>query len=278
MAVASDVGSNMSKNPTQTTASTGESDGDQSVDECPACGGSELDTSSGIPAPICTTCGVAVGTSADPQIPLNDSNEEGGTTSNSWTTYYSVTNSTEQQIATALEEVEAVRDELSLSAEIRSRTADVYASAAIENLTDGRRTRLTVAAAVCIGSREVGYPRPTERVARAANLEAKNVKRALRCFQEELDRGFTETPPASYVPFLCSDTELGSEIETEAVELVQELPDAEQRGVHPVGIAGAAIYLAADGDVTQRTIAEIAGVTKETIRVRLADFRSEVVE
>lgn len=62
------------------------------------------------------------------------------------------------------------------------------------------------------------------------------------------------------------------------MELIQEFPDAGQRGVHPAGVAGAAIYLAADGGVTQRGIAEVAGVTKETIRVRVADFRSEGVE
>lgn len=176
-----------------------------SVDECPACGGTSLRNPSGVPSTICIDCGVAIDTSATPQIPRTTQEDDPGMGPDSWGVYYSVTNSTEQQIANAFEELEGVGGALSLSTETRSQIGDVYALAAVENVTDGRRTRLTVAAAVCIGSREAESPRPTERVARAFDLEPKAVKRMLRVYQEELDRGFTEVSPASYVSFLCSD-------------------------------------------------------------------------
>jgi transcription initiation factor TFIIIB Brf1 subunit/transcription initiation factor TFIIB len=44
-------------------------------------------------------------------------------------------------------------------------------------------------------------------------------------------------------------------------------------GKSPPGVAGAALYLASDSGVTQREVARTAGVTKETIRVRLNALR-----
>jgi transcription initiation factor TFIIB len=185
-----------------------------------------------------------------------------------------VSNSTEKQVATTIEHIEQLGKQLYLSEKVRLQVAEVYAEAACDNLTDGRPSLLTAAAALCIGTREAENPRPSERVAKAADLESSRLKHTIRKFQEELDRGFCDLSSASYVPFLCKDLEFNEEIIEQASHLIREYEACNRvSGTHPVGIAAAAIYQVSDGDVTQREMATVAGVSKETIRVRLNDLR-----
>jgi len=240
---------------------------------CPACGDSELQPLSATPHPVCAACGFVTGTGTEIPDPSDDDEVSSGT-KESWTEYYSVSNSTEQQVASAIECLERLGDTLLLSPEARSQAAEVYERAARENLTDGRSTELIVAASICIASRETETPRPSDRVAEAADLSSSNVKGAIRLFQEELNRGYTEVSAGDYVPYLCDDIGFDNRIKDRAITLLEELDELDgHTDYHPAGMAGAAIYLVADGDITQRQIASVAGVTKETIRIRLNDLR-----
>jgi transcription initiation factor TFIIIB Brf1 subunit/transcription initiation factor TFIIB len=243
-------------------------------DECPTCGGKSYENLTGVPQPLCSDCGLVIGTTAEIPQSLEETEDEGRPGTESWTEYYSVTNSTEQQVATAIDHVETIGDQLFLSADTRIQAAEVYADAARDTLTDGRPTVLTVAAAICIGSREATSPRPSERVAQAADIEVQRVKQMIRTFQEELDRGYIDLSPAAYVPYLCEDADLNDTTTQQASNLINgaKMEDLTPGG-HPVGVAAAAVYLVAEEEVSQRGIAAVAGVTKETIRVRLNELR-----
>lgn len=243
-------------------------------DSCASCKASSFERLDDDLSLICSECGFVVGTEAKIPPPLTEDGSEDTNEADSWSEYYAVTNSTEQQVATAFEYLETLGDDLSLSIETREQVADVYATAALENVTDGRLTLLVVAAAICIGAREAGRPRPSNRVAQAVGIDPGQVKRTIRLFQEELDRGYSGMSPAAYVPFLCEDAGLDQDVERQAIQLAEQFrSETNNKGKHPAGIAGAAIYLASDGTVTQRSIAMVAGVTKETIRVRLEELR-----
>lgn len=242
-------------------------------DTCPSCDAAISPDGPEIPKPVCSECGFVLDAEVPPELDQVDK-EEGPTGPDSWVDYRSVTNSTEKQIAVALERVEGVGEELLLSNEIKAQVADVYESVAIENLTDGRPTGLVVAACICIGSRETETPRPSERIAQAMELNPQRLKRTIRIVQEELNRGYTGESPSEYVSYLCTDVGLDNTVESEASGLANRFAEQTQiAGKHPAGIAGAAVYLAASGAVTQRQMASVAGVTKETIRVRVADLQ-----
>lgn len=243
-------------------------------DSCASCGTSAFEEFDGDLSPICSECGFVVGNEAEAPPPSNEDEQDDLTETESWSEYYSVTNSTEQQIATAIEELESLGDGLSLVGETREQAAKVYAAAARENVTDGRRTRLVVAAAVCIGAREERSPRPSDRVAQCAGVASSELKRTIRTLQEELDRGYPGVSAAAYIPFLCAAAGVEEQVEQQAIQVAERFQGtSEHSGNHPAGLAGAAVYFASDGGVTQREIARVAGVTKETIRVRLADLR-----
>jgi transcription initiation factor TFIIIB Brf1 subunit/transcription initiation factor TFIIB len=111
-------------------------------------------------------------------------------------------------------------------------------------------------------------------VAQAADIEVQRVKQMIRTFQEELDRGYIDLSPAAYVPYLCEDADLNDTTTQQASNLINgaKMEDLTPGG-HPVGVAAAAVYLVAEEEVSQRGIAAVAGVTKETIRVRLNELR-----
>lgn len=245
-------------------------------EKCPACGTSQLEEDIPIPHRVCSECGFVTGTETTVPSSVEEDDGDESVGARSWSEYYSVRNSTEKQVATALERLEQLGDALLLDDETRLQVADVYAGAAEENVTDGRPTRRIVAASICIGTREAGVARPSDRVAKAAGLKPGQIKKTIRTILGELNRGYTAVSPADYVPYLCDDTELSAEIESRAISLVKQFKEQNQTGNHPAGIAGAAIWAAADGAVTQRQIATSAGVTKETIRVRLSDLREEI--
>ena len=60
----------------------------------------------------------------------------------------------------------------------------------------------------------------------------------------------------------------------EAKQMLGAIDGSVLAGKDPVGFAGAALYLAAGGEVTQREIARMTGITTETLRVRVHDCRS----
>jgi len=244
--------------------------------ECPECGHISKLELSDIPNSICRDCGYVIGCGVDPPNLEAENDNKDSVDTQSWTEFYSITNSTEKQVAVAFEEIEAVGDELFLSASCREQIAEVYAAASAENVTDGRSTSLVVAAAICIGSREIEEPRPSERVASVMGLKTGKLKQTIRRFQEELDRGYSDLSAAAYVAYLCSDAGLDSEVETQATQLIEAFESQDEpqySSMHPAGIAGAAIYVSAREEVTQRDVATVAGVSKETIRVRANDLK-----
>lgn len=241
--------------------------------ECASCGESELVELTDVPSSICSVCGFSPETGAEVPTPPEQNDEESSEVG-TWDEYYSVSNGTEQNIATAFGHLEALADKLHLSVETRLQVADVYAAASRENLTDGRPTSLVVAASLCIGSREAEVPRPSKKVAQACELDSRTVKRTIRTFQRELNRGFLDASASAYLGPLCNEMDLDSGIEQKASELISRYESEEGcSGNHPAGIAGAALYVTADGLVTQRKIAASTGTSKETIRVRVADIR-----
>lgn len=240
---------------------------------CPACGEDSLDDSLSSIDPICRSCGIVVTEETPSHIAesLEQDETEGPRT---WSEYYKVRNSTEQQIAAAFEELEDVGDRLRLESSERERAAKLYAEAAIETATDGRPASLVIAAVIVHATRLERNRRPLGCIAGFADVEVNSLSRIVSSLPAEV--GFdTRTPaPQEYIPWLCSELQINPDSQERAITFVDELADQGRiAGKHPVGIASAAIYMAAGGVRTQRSIANSAGITEETIRVRVADCR-----
>jgi len=243
--------------------------------ECPACGSLDVDSSISGLNPFCTDCGAVVTAPVEFDVASDEYDSEDGS-SESWSDHCRVTNSTESQIAQALEILEELGAELDLSVDTRERAAQIYADGAIEDLTDGRSTDTFVTACLSVAGDECRSPIPASHIAEVAGVDSDSLRRISRILREELNYGTTPCPPRSYLGHLSQSLDLDEPIITVANEILESVPACRISGKHPGAFAGAALYIAADGQVTQRDIAMESGVTTETIRLRVNECREAI--
>lgn len=271
----------MQSEPSQSTRTDDESSTDN-VHRCPDCNGTDLDESIETIDAVCDDCGYAIHDFANPdeflkqgtgQIKPQENQQD---RQRDWTDVYTVANSTEQRMATTYESLEYFAETLTLSTESRKRAASVIATAAKENVINARPTEAVVGAIVYITTRNAGIPRPLSLVAENIEWETRQFERLIRSLHCELDLEHHGCQPEKYLPYLSRELGYTEEVEQRARELIK---DARQVGLtngkSPVGCAGAALYFVSDGEQSQRTVATAVGVSKETIRVRLKEFREE---
>ncbi|WP_192918440.1 transcription initiation factor IIB family protein [Salinigranum salinum] len=194
--------------------------------------------------------------------------------SEEWTDVFKVRNSTEQRVATALEILEQIGNQFDLSSDVRLQVASLYGQVARDRLNDGRHTEDVVGALVCIATRQAGEPLPISLVAHRMNRDSRDIGRLTKRLKRELNLENADCLPESYIEPLCKSLECTPTTVERARELVQSArSEGLVAGRNPVGVASAAIYAVESGERTQREIAEAAGVSRETIRVRLQEFR-----
>ena len=256
---------------------------------CPDCTETDLDTSIETVDAVCNDCGYVIHDFANPAEFLeNDSIDETGRirseanrehgSQQDWTDVYTAITGTEQRIAAAYESLEELADTLRLSTEVRKRTATAVATAAEENLITGRSLESVVGALLYVTAREIGTPRPLTFVAENVERETRDLERLVRSLHCELDLEHQGCRPEEYLPYLCRELGYTEDVEHRAREWINDAQRAGlTNGKSPTGCAGAALYLASDGEQSQRTVAAAVGVSKETIRLRLKEFRSKLL-
>ncbi|WP_158600430.1 hypothetical protein [Haloarcula sp. Atlit-7R] len=217
-------------------------------------------------------CGAVVTAPVEFDANLKDHEAEDGTTV-PWSEYHSVTNSTEHQVACALEYLEELGTKLDVPTETHQYAAEVYAEGAIETLTSGRSTTLFIAACLTVAANECGSPIPASRIAQAAQVNSNSLRRVCRVLRQNLDVGTSPCPPRAYLADLARTLKLNESLIADADAIIDAIPSYHLSGKHPGAFAGAALYLAADGEVTQREVANATAVTTETIRLRVKECR-----
>lgn len=242
--------------------------------KCPACESTQFTTLEAIPNPTCSECGLLISDNVEAPPPL-DAQDDNDDATLQWADFYTVTNETEKQTAQGLDDLFYISNQLQLSTDAILTAAEIFADAAVHRLAKGRSWRLIAAAAVCAGARTSSEPCPTGSIADTAGIERNRLRHALRLFQRELDQNIVNTAPKGHVPYICDTLGLSSDITESSERLLDSYKEFYPvSGKDPVGIAGATVYEAADGQVTQREIADEAGITQETIRVRLRELRN----
>lgn len=246
---------------------------------CPDCGSRASTSEAANSMAICGGCGRVVREASRSRSASEDEEEDCGQTGYEptldWSERSTVSNSTENQVASAFAIIEALGDELTLPREARAEAAAVFNSVAKGNLSNGRPMEVTVAAAVLLGARRADEPRPLAVVAETIGAEVSTLAHVSKRLRREIDQECSTSLPHEYLPYLCKKLGVDEGVQLEARQLL-ELAESSgvTSGCSPPGFAGAALYLAVDGGVTQRATAAAAGVTMETIRVRLNDLRA----
>jgi transcription initiation factor TFIIB len=169
-------------------------------------------------------------------------------------------------------ELERLSSKVSLSQPIKEKAAVIYRKALDKGLVRGRSINAISAAALYAACRKSGSPKALREVAEASLVDKKDVARCYRLLLQELDFHMPISDPLTYVSKIAEKNGVSGKTQGAAIVILRTA--RQQRfsaGKDPMGMAAAAIYIACvqnNEKITQKDIAEAAGVTEVTVRNR----------
>ena len=133
-----------------------------------------------------------------------------------------------------------------------------------------------VAASIYTAARHCNLPRTLDEITETARITKKELGRTHRLLVRELKIKLLPTSPADYVPRFASELGLPGEVESRAIEILNECDQVDvMSGKGPTGVAAAALYVAAyllNYKKTQHEVASVAKITDVTLRNRYKDI------
>jgi transcription initiation factor TFIIB len=169
-------------------------------------------------------------------------------------------------------ELERLSGKVSISPPIKEKAAVIYRKALDKGLVRGRSINSIAAAALYAACRKSGTSRTLREIAEASLVDKKDVARCYRLLLQELDFHMPTADPLTYVSKIAEKNGVSGKTQGAAIAILREARRKRVvAGKDPMGMAAAALYIACvqhNEKVTQKDIAEAAGVTEVTVRNR----------
>lgn len=199
-----------------------------------------------------------------------------------WDARSRTSESKDRNLAIALFEMDRMGGQLGVPKNVIESAALLYRKALEKDIPKSRSIVLTVAACIYLAARQFGLPRTLEELAEVSGANRrKEVGGVVRILQRELGLRLPPSTPLDYVRTLASRLELPGEVQERAAGLLREaISGGVTSGKNPIGVAGAAIYLAsveAGMKVNQSEVASASGTTPVTIRNNCRDLEEVVL-
>lgn len=194
-----------------------------------------------------------------------------------WDARSRTSESKDRNLAIALFEMDRMGGQLGIPKNVIESSALLYRKALDKDIPKSRSIVLTVAACLYLAARQFGLPRTLEELAEVSAADRrKEVGGVVRILQRELGLRLPPSTPLDYVRQLASRLDLPGEIQEDAARMLRTAIGAgATSGKNPIGVAGAAIYLAsvkAGMKVNQSEVASASGTTPVTIRNNCRDL------
>jgi len=180
-----------------------------------------------------------------------------------------------QRLKQALTSLERVSVDLGLPSHIIMRTIDIFTRVAMTGYIKGRKYTTVLAAVLYLACKESSIPHSIKSIANLLGTKPKSVG---RCYREivnnlEMNVPVTETHYINYIVKTATKLALPEKTKRLAISMLKEAHEKHHLyGRHPAAMAAVFIYIACKEDgikLSQRTIAEAAGVTEVTLRISL---------
>lgn len=175
----------------------------------------------------------------------------------------------------AFAELDRLRPKLNLSSAMVEKTAYIYRKAQESQMARGRTIVSLLGACVYISCREHGGILSFRDIAECTGAKRAELTRMYRLLRNELDLKVPMVDPAMCISMIGNKMGLTEKTKREAMRMMGEAT-MERDGKNPMGFAASMLYLASmrTGErITQRDLAEAAGVTEMTIRNRMKDLQ-----
>ena len=189
--------------------------------------------------------------------------------------------SADRNLMRAFSELSRQRDKLGLSDAMIDKTAYIYRKALEKGLVRGRSTSAILAAAIYIACREMGAARSLKEIGEITGVKRKVISRSYLMLVQEVGMVMPVIDPMGCIAKIANKARVSEKSKRMAIDTMKELVNTEtSAGKHPMSLAATILYLSCmrnDEAVTQRHLAEAAGVTDVTIRNRIKGLKSRNV-
>jgi len=197
-----------------------------------------------------------------------------------WQTRTRISDATDRNLAIALSELDRMASGLGLPRTVRETAAMIYRKAAKRKLVRGRSIEGVTSASLYAACRQCHVPRTLDEISNVAHLSRKEIGRTYRYIARELELKLMPTTPRDYISRFCSELKLSADVQAKTSDILREAADKElTSGRGPTGIAAASLYIASvlcGERITQREVADVAGVTEVTIRNRYKELAKKL--
>ena len=196
-----------------------------------------------------------------------------------WDSRSKVNASADKNLRQALSQLSTLKDKLSLSDSVIEKASYIYRKALEKGLVRGRSISALIAAALYAACRDTETPRTLKDVADAGNIKKKDISRCYRILHQELELKMPVVNPIQCIARISSKLDISEKTKRYAVKVLKDAQERkESAGKDPMGLAATALYLSCVRNgvsITQRDLAEAAGVTEVTIRNRYKGLKAD---
>ncbi|MGO8805387.1 MAG: transcription initiation factor IIB [Candidatus Bathyarchaeia archaeon] len=189
-----------------------------------------------------------------------------------WQIRSRVHSSIDRNLSQAMSELERLSSKVSVPRSTKEKSAIIYRKALDKGLIRGRSINSIMAASLYAACRNNGASRSLHEIAEASLVDEKDVARCYRLLLKELDFHMPVADPLTYVSKIAEKNGISGKTQGAAITI---LADAKRKrfsaGKDPMGMAAAALYIAclqSNEKITQKDMADAAGVTEVTVRNR----------
>jgi transcription initiation factor TFIIB len=197
-----------------------------------------------------------------------------------WQIRSRVHSSIDRNLSQAMSSLDRMSGNVNISPPVKEKAALIYRKALDKGLVRGRSISGVVAASLYAACRKSGLPRSLSEIAEASLVDKKDVGRCYRLLLQELDFHMPVSEPLTYISKIAEKNNISGKTQGTAIAILRE---ARVRrvvsGKDPMGMAAASLYIAClqnDEKVTQKDIAEAAGVTEVTVRNRYKALKAQL--
>jgi transcription initiation factor TFIIB len=187
-----------------------------------------------------------------------------------WDARSQTNDSAKKNLQAAFMQLYTVKGTLGLPDSVIEKIAYLYRKILEKGLIRGRTIKGAMAVATYIACREMEIPRTLKEIADISNLKEKEIARVYRKVMFELDLKIPQDDPIKKIIRIANTCRASEKAKRYAMKMMAEIiKKGISAGKNPMGLAGAVLYVSCKNhneSITQRKIAEAAGVTEVTIR------------
>jgi len=185
----------------------------------------------------------------------------------------------DRNLRQALSDLNKLKDKVAIPANVLEKASYIYRKALEKKLVRGRSIAAMIAAALYAACRDTETPRTLKDIADAANVKRKDIARCYRLLHHELELKMPVVDSIQCIARISSKLDISEKTKRYAVKVLKDAQERkESAGKDPMGLAATALYLSCvhnNVSITQRDLAEAAGVTEVTIRNRCKGLKAD---